>query len=97
SAKVLDKDYKSYDRKVRLSKNKNIVIQPGKRMKVKFYVKGNITWYNYSDFTLRYYFKFDGKKYLGSTWDDGSSFKVGKKWYTTYWISYEDWYEEWVS
>lgn len=84
-AYCMDVDYKAYDRKLQLPGNKSIVIKPKKSKTVKFKVKGRLTWPDYGDFTIRYYFKFDGKKHLGSCWDDDSVFKKGKKWYATYW------------
>ena len=84
-AYCMDVDYKSYDRKLYLKGNKSIKIKPGKSKTVKFKVKGSGTWYDYTDFTIRYYFKYNGGKYLGSVWDEESVFKRGKHWYATYW------------
>ena len=91
----MDVDYKSYDRKLKLANNKNIVIPAKKSKTVRFYVKGNNTWPDYHDHTVRYYFKFDGKKYLGSVWDEESSYKKSNGWYSTYWTEEEDNYLTW--
>lgn len=80
---VKDADYKSYDRKISLSKSHTI--KPGKMKTIKFKVKGSTTWYDVTDFTLYYYFKFDGKKYYAKTnWADVSKYKSGSKWKNSY-------------
>ena len=84
-AYCMDVDYKSYDRKLHLSGNKNITIKPNETKTVRFYVIGNTTWPDYEDFTVRYYFKYNGAKYLGSVWSTDSTHKHGKNWYATYW------------
>lgn len=90
-AKVEDKDYKRFDRNVRLSKN--ITIKPGKKATLKFYVNGGITWYNYKDFTLLYKFKYDNKTYNGKVTYTDTIYKNGKTWYNTYWRTKEAvWY-----
>lgn len=89
--KVENVDYKSYDRQIRLKKT--VTIKPGKKAKVRFYVKGSNTWYDYSDFTVFYKFKFDGITYEGHVWDEDSVFRKGKKWYSTYMD--EDTYIDW--
>lgn len=84
-AKALDDNFKSYDRNLRLTSS-TIKIRPKSKMKVKFYVKGRVTWYNVKDFTIYYKFKFDDRTYNGRFWyaGDSSAFKIGKKWYYTY-------------
>lgn len=84
-AKALDDNFKSYDRNLRLTSS-TIKIRPKSKMKVKFYVKGRVTWYNVKDFTIYYKFKFDDRTYNGKFWyaSDSSAFKIGKKWYYTY-------------
>lgn len=84
-AYCMEVDYKTFDRKLRLPNNKNITIKAGETKSVKFKVKGTTTWWNYNAFTIRYYFSFDGKKYLGSSWNEDCSYKDGKSWWTTYW------------
>lgn len=91
-AYCMDVDYKSYDRDLRLKGNEDIKIKPGETKTVKFYVKGSVTWYDYQDFTIRYYFKYNGAKYLGSVWDEDSVFKRGNSWYNTYYYT-NDLYE----
>ena len=91
--KVVDIDYKAYDRKVRLKKK--VKIKPGKTKYVKFYVKGRTTWYKSEDFTIYYKFRYDGKTYEGHAWDEDSVYKYGKGWYDTYWD--ENWYQHWLN
>lgn len=81
----IDVDYKTFDRKLRLKKNKNVKIRPGQRKAVKFYVKGRTTWPKWEDHTIRFYIKYAGIKYLTSAWDEDCGFRIGKKWYDTYW------------
>lgn len=92
--KVIDIDYKSYDRNVYMKKS--VTIKPGKTKYIRFYVKGSTTWYNYRDFTLYYKFVFDHKEYEGHVWDEDSVYKKGKSWYATYWNSYVEGYEDWL-
>lgn len=90
--KVIDVDYKNYDRKVRLTKT--VKIKPGQTKYVRFYVIGKNTWWDYEDFTLYYKFRYDGKTYEGHVWDEDSVFKRNKAWYATYWD--DDWYYGWL-
>lgn len=82
-AEVRDVDYKTYDRSV--SSTSDIVIDPGKTKKVKFYLNGNTTWYDYTDFTLYAKFKYEGVTYPWHVWDTDSVYKRNKSWYSTYW------------
>ena len=91
--KVEDKDYKTYDRRVYLKKK--VSIKTNTTKSVRFYVKGGLTWPDYSDFTLFYKFTYDGKTYESHVWYDDSVYKKGKKWYGTYWD--EDWYNRWAN
>lgn len=95
NAKVEHVAYKTYDRYLRLPNNKPIYIRPGKNVYVRFYVRGKVTWYDYSRYTLCYKFTYDGKTYDGHVWDEDSVFKRGKSWYHTFWQSSEDWYYTW--
>ena len=81
NAQVWDMDYRYYDRNLSV---RSVSIKPRKSATVRFYVKGSITWPDYSDFTLVYKFKFDGKTYDGHVWDDDSVYRIGRKWYRTY-------------
>lgn len=90
----MDADYKKYDRKLYLPNHKNIKIGAGKTKYVHFKIKGKNTWPDYTDHTIRYYFNFAGKKYLGSTWDEESVYKKNGSWYTTYFDA--EAYEEWI-
>lgn len=92
NAKCMDVDYKSYDRKLHLPKKKSVKIKPNTTKYIKFYVEGRTTWHDYEDFTIRYYFSYCGKKYLGSVWDEDSVYKKGKKWFTTYWCESDEEY-----
>ena len=95
NAKVEHVAYKTYDRYLYLPNNKSIYIRPGKNVYVRFYVRGKVTWYDYSRYTLCYKFTYDGKTYDGHVWDEDSVFKRGKNWYYTFWQSSEDWYYTW--
>ena len=89
---------KSYDRTLRVAGGKNITVKPNKSRKIRFYVNGNTTWPNYKSHTIRYYFTYAGKKYLGSTWYNGSSLQKKGKWFTTYWKEsgkiFDDWFKK---
>lgn len=89
NAKVENYDYKSYDRYLRMAGGKTIKINPKKTVNIKFYVRGGVTWYDYTRYTLFYRFSYDGRSFEGHVWNEDSSFKKGKKWYTTYWKSHE--------
>lgn len=89
--KVLNENYKTYDRKVTLKKA--VTIKPGEIKVVKFFVNGTTTWPDRDDFTLYYKFKYDGKVWDARTWDSDSQYKRGGSWQDTYWD--EDWYDEW--
>ena len=82
--------YKTFDRYLRMSGGKTIVVKPGKTAIIKFYVQGDLTWYDHSEYSLFYTFSYDGKKYKGRTQCVGSSYKHGKKWKNTYSTSNED-------
>ena len=81
NAKAIEDDYKSFDRTLRIKGGKAVVIKPGKSKKIKFMVRGSVTWYDEDDFYVYFDFKYDGKKYRGRTWTEGSAYKKGKKWY----------------
>ena len=76
-------DYRFYDRKVRVLKP--VIIKPKQCAYVRFYVNGDLTWPDYTQYTLMYNFKFDYKTYEGHVWDECSVFKNGTKWYYTSW------------
>ena len=82
--------YKTFDRYLKMSGGKTIVVKPGKTAIIKFYVQGDLTWYDHSEYSLFYTFSYDGKKYKGRTQCVGSSYKYGKKWKNTYSTSNED-------
>lgn len=82
--------YKTFDRYLRMSNGKTIVVKPGKTAIIKFYVQGDLTWYDHSEYSLFYTFSYDGKKYKGRTQCVGSAYKHGKKWKNTYSTSNED-------
>lgn len=77
-----------------MSNGKTIVVKPGKTAIIKFYVQGDLTWYDHSEYSLFYTFSYDGKKYKGRTQCVGSSYKHGKKWKNIYSTSNEDNYIE---
>ena len=84
-SRVIDKDYKKYDRYIK--GGKNVTVKAGKTATIKFYVKGSNTWYKYNDFTLYTTMKYEGKAYPCHIWDEDSSYKKNKKWWTTYWVN----------
>lgn len=87
NAEALDCDYTYYDRSLRLSRGTSyVVIKPGKSKLVNFYVNGSITWFDEDDFTIVYYMKYHGKKYLANADSDYSEsyYKRSNGWYYTY-------------
>ena len=90
--KVENVDYKSFDRDFKDSKP--VKIKPGKTKNVRFYCKGNPTWYDYKDYTLFAKIKCEGKTYTWHVWDEDSVFKKGSKWVSTYKDeeAYSNWY-----
>ena len=92
TTKVLDCDYTSYDRRVKLSKV--YIINPGKIKTIRFKVIGSRTWPDHNDFRLYYYFKLDGKKYYAKA--DSfvvTKYRKGSKWINTY--RDKEWFEDW--
>lgn len=91
TTKVIDKDYKTFDRKINLSKS--CTIKPGKMKTLKFKVQGNVTWYDVTGYTLYYNIKLDGKKYSVKTnWNNVSKYKKGSKWKNSY--RTKSWFED---
>ena len=84
NAKALNRDYKSYDRKLYIKSGNSVKIKPGQTKTVKFKVKGSNTWPYSEDFTVQYYFKYNGGKYLAKVWHINSLYKAGGKWRKTY-------------
>ena len=84
---VTECDYKVFDRHVKLSNSYNV--KPGKTIVLKFYVQGNLTWPDYSCFTLHYYFKFDDIKYYAKTDAGDSWYKSSKGWKKSYSARFE--------
>lgn len=78
-AKVLEDDYKSFDRKIK--SQKAVTVKPGKTKNIKFKVSGRVTWYNSDDFIMYTYVKYEGKKYKVKFWYDESYYKRGGSWY----------------
>lgn len=61
-AKLLDWDYKAYDRNVKSVNGKSsITIKPGKTKTIKFKLKSKSTWPGYERKTIKFKIKFDGK------------------------------------
>ena len=81
-SKVVDKDYKRYDRIIRGS---NVTVKAGRTKKIRFYVSGSTTWPEYEDFTLYTTMIYEGKTYPCHIWDEDSSYKRKNSWWTTYW------------
>lgn len=84
----------SYNRKVRLAKNRNVTVRPGKSVRLKFYVKGKQIPTSFYEFTLYSKIRFKGKTYSWHVWNTESLFKYGTKWKKTYWN--EGWYGGWL-
>ena len=63
-SKLIDTDYKVYDRTLKLTGGKKyITIKPGKAKYVKYKVVGKNTWPGIEDKKIRIKLKYDGKKY----------------------------------
>ncbi len=82
-AKVVDDDYKEYDRNIK--SGDNIVVKGGQTKTIRFYINGDYTWPDYKDFTLYAKFIFEGVTYDWHVWYYDSVYKKGGKWLTTYW------------
>lgn len=91
NASALHCDYTSLDCKLKVSQT---TIRPGQTRYIKFTAYKQ-PWYEWEDYTISYYFMYDGKKYNGHVWNDDSSFKDKGSWWCTYWRSFEDWYNDW--
>lgn len=61
-SKCLDKDYDAFDRKLRLSGKKDLIIRPGKEKYVCFDVIGSATWPIASDYMIYLSYTYDKKK-----------------------------------
>ena len=81
----LDKDYKSYDRKLRLTKNRKYIDIKAKKSKdIYFKVKGSTTWWDVKDAEVYFYVKFAGKKFkVCGDYEDGGYYYSGGKWKET--------------
>lgn len=81
----LDKDYKSYDRKLRLTKNRKYIDIKAKKSKdIDFKVKGSRTWWDVKDAEVYFYVKFSGKKFkVCGDYEDGGYYYGGGKWKET--------------
>ena len=79
-AKMINFDYKSYDRSVRCG---GLTIKPGKSKTVKFYVNGSHTYPNEERFRMDFTFSYYGKRYSARAYIGGSEYKKGKKWVDT--------------
>lgn len=97
NSRAIDDDYKSWDRYLKLSDNEAVRIPAKTKKKVYFYVKGDYAWNDYEDYTIQYQFNYDGKAYIGRCWYYDCSYRVGKKWYGTYWTNYETRYQQSVN
>ena len=79
-AKMVNYDYKMYDRNVSYSP---CTIKPGKYKVIKMYVKGSNTWPDIEKFRMDYKVSYYNKKYSARSNDD-SWYKKGKKWVLSY-------------
>ena len=78
---VREDDYRFYDRNLKLSNGKSYIdIKPMKKATIKFKVKGRLTWYRVSDFTLFSKWKWNGKVYDTKVSYFGAYIKTGNKW-----------------
>ena len=63
-SKLIDFDYKSFDRNLKLANGKSkIILKPGKSMYVKYKVMGSTTWPDERDHKIRLKLSYDGKYY----------------------------------
>lgn len=90
--KILNVSYKSFDRNLCFPYNRDFVLNAGETREVPFHVKGSVTWYDYTDYTLYYYFVFDNQKYEGHVWYANSVYCRNNTWYKTYWKSSEKYF-----
>lgn len=90
-AKVINYDYKEYDRNIK--SGDNIVVKPGETKYIRFYIKGSYTWYDYKDFDLHAKIIFEGVTYEWHVWRNDSCFKNNGSWWNTYWdeSAFADW------
>lgn len=82
NAKSEDKDYKEYDRKLKLSGGKSsITIKAGESKKVSFKIIGYYTWPDVSSHNVYFDFRYDGKKYRAWVdYGDCGGYKKGNSW-----------------
>lgn len=81
----LDKDYKRYDRKLKLTRSRKYIDVKGKKSKdINFKVNGSRTWWDVKDAEVYFYVKFDGKKFKAcGDYEDGGYYYSGGKWKET--------------
>lgn len=80
-AVALDDDYVSFDRNVKMTKNrKKITIKPGDSKTISWKVIGNTTWYKVGDFEIHFKCKYKGKVYWLSVQEDSVYVWKKKKW-----------------
>ncbi len=81
----LDKDYKQYDRKLKLTGSRKYIDIKGKKSKdVNFKVKGSTTWWDVEDAEVYFYVEFDGKKFKAcGDYEDGGYYYSGGEWKET--------------
>lgn len=80
-AVALDDDYVSFDRNVKMTKNrKKITIKPGDSKTISWKVIGNTTWYKVGDFEIQFKCKYKGKVYWLSVQEDSVYVWKKKKW-----------------
>lgn len=92
-AKAEEEHYKEFDRY--LSLDRTYTIKPNSEIRLKFYVNGSTTWYEYGHFKIYYKFKYDEVVHDGWVSCIDSAFKKSDGWYNTYTNSYESWYKGW--
>lgn len=79
-AKSIDRDYTSFDCKLKLSKGSSVKIKPGQDKIIKYKVVKGKVWQNPYDEIVYLTCKFNGKKYKLKITDAGWYYKKGSKW-----------------
>lgn len=91
-AKIVNYDYKEYDRKIK--SGDNIVVKSGETKYIRFYIDGDYTYPDHEKFDLHASIIFEGKTYEWHVWRNDSVYKKNGSWWDTYWDedSYDEWY-----
>ena len=79
---VMVDDSSEYDRNIK--EQSNVTARYGETKTVRFYLEGDTTWDQASDFTLVTKFTYEGKTYTWHVKTDDSYYQKGDDWYYTY-------------